>query len=411
MNSRIALRVFFLFALGYFLSNLFRGLNVGFAPYLIQEMNLSAGDLGLLTSFYFIGFAVFQLPAGLALDRWGARRTHAALLLVAALGGVVYAFSQDIYGLIAGRFLIGMGIAVGYAGALMILSQTSPMSRLPMLAGLIVAAGGMGGVMVGTPLNLSLQYFDWPTITLMVSGVTALLALSIFFTLPEVHPKSEHHTSFKEQYGGIKKIFKTRAFWRLVSLPSATGGVFYAAQSLWVRPYMADVLGYSVEQMANMVSLLGLAMVAGTTLTGLAARKIEAYGINLHLFSGIGFLCFMLMQLLIILQVSLPAWVLWVGFGFSGLSWTLAFAYSAEIFPRHIMGRVTTSFNTIFFACIFTTQIAIGYILDFWPKVSETAYPAQAHITAWSIFLGIQVVAAIIYLWPKPLVVKAEDFT
>lgn len=410
MNSRTALRVFFLFALGYFLSNLFRGLNVGFAPYLIQEMNLTAGDLGLLTSFYFIGFAVFQLPAGLALDRWGARRTHAILLLVAALGGVVYAFSTDIYGLIAGRFLIGVGIAVGYAGALLILSQTSPMSRLPMLGGLIVAFGGMGGVMVGTPLNLSLRYFDWPTITLIVASTTALLAAAIYFTIPEVHPKSDKHTSFTEQYRGIQKIFKTRAFWRLVSLPSATGGVFYAAQSLWVRPYMSDVLGYSVDQMATMVSLLGLAMVAGTTITGLAARKIEAYGINLHLFSGIGFLCFMLVQLLIILQVSLPAWVLWVGYGFSGSSWTLAFAYSAEIFPRHIIGRVTTSFNTVFFVCIFSTQIAIGYILDFWPKVSETAYPAQAHITAWSIFLGIQVVAAIIYLWPKPLVVKAEEF-
>ena len=410
MNSTTALRVFFLFALGYFLSNLFRGLNVGFAPYLIQEMNLTAGDLGLLTSFYFIGFAVFQLPAGLALDRWGARRTHAILLLVAALGGVVYAFSTDIYGLIAGRFLIGVGIAVGYAGALLILSQTSPMSRLPMLAGLIVAFGGMGGVMVGTPLNLSLRYFDWPTITLIVAGTTALLAAAIYFTIPETHPKSDKHISFSEQYQGIKKIFKTRAFWRLVSLPSATGGVFYAAQSLWVRPYMSDVLGYSVDQMATMVSLLGLAMVAGTTITGLAARKIEAYGINLHLFSGIGFLCFMLVQLLIILQVALPAWVLWVAYGFSGSSWTLAFAYSAEIFPRHIMGRVTTSFNTVFFVCIFSTQIAIGYILDFWPKVSETAYPAQAHITAWSIFLGIQVVAAIIYLWPKPLVVKAEEF-
>lgn len=411
MNSSAAVRVFFLFALGYFLSNLFRGLNVGFAPYLIQEMNLSAGDLGLLTSFYFIGFAVFQLPAGLALDRWGARRTHAALLLIAALGGVVYAFSSDIYGLIAGRFLIGVGIAVGYAGALLILSQTFPMSRLPMLAGLIVAAGGMGGVMVGTPLNLSLQYFDWPTITLIVAGVTALLAAAIYFSIPEVHPKSDKHTSFTEQYRGIQQIFKTRAFWRLVSLPSATGGVFYAAQSLWVRPYMSDVLGYSVEQMATMVSLLGLAMVAGTTITGLLARKIEAYGINLHWFSGIGFLSFMLMQLLIILQVPLPAWMLWVGYGFSGSSWTLAFAYSAEIFPRHIMGRVTTSFNTVFFACIFSTQIAIGYILDFWPKVSETAYPAQAHITAWTIFLVIQVIAAVIYLWPKPLVVKAEDFS
>lgn len=373
-------------------------------------MNLSASDLGLLTSFYFIGFALFQLPAGLALDRWGARRTHAFLLLIAVLGGVVYACASDIYGLIAGRFLMGVGIAVGYAGALMILSQTFPMERLPMLAGLTVAFGGMGGVMVGTPLNLSLQYFDWQTITLFISAVTACLAFMIYLTIPEVHPRRDTHISFTEQYQGIQQIFKTPEFWRLVSLPSATGGVFYAAQSLWVRPYMADVLAYSAEEIGSLISMLGLAMVVGTTVTGLVARKLESFGINLHLFSSIGFLSFMLVQLFIIFEVALPPWVLWVAYGFSGSSWTLAFAYSAEIFPRHILGRVTTSFNTVFFICIFTTQMVIGYILDFWPKVSETAYPAIAHISAWSIFLGIQVIAAIIYLWPKPLLVDAERF-
>src|SRR5690606_21603166 len=88
------------------------GLNIGFAPFLSREMNLTASDLGLLTSFYFIGFALAQLPAGLALDRYGARRTDAALLVLAAVGTVLYGVADSMPGLIMGRVLIGVGVSV-----------------------------------------------------------------------------------------------------------------------------------------------------------------------------------------------------------------------------------------------------------------------------------------------------------
>ncbi|NLY33541.1 MAG: MFS transporter, partial [Alcaligenaceae bacterium] len=82
MNAKTGLRIFLIFATGYFLSYIYRGLNIGFAPFLTAELGLSAGDLGLLTSVYFASFALAQLPAGLALDTYGARKTEACLLLV-----------------------------------------------------------------------------------------------------------------------------------------------------------------------------------------------------------------------------------------------------------------------------------------------------------------------------------------
>ena len=55
-------RVFVLFALGYFVSYLYRGVNIGFAPFITRDVGLGAGDLGLLTSLYFLGFAAAQIP-------------------------------------------------------------------------------------------------------------------------------------------------------------------------------------------------------------------------------------------------------------------------------------------------------------------------------------------------------------
>jgi sugar phosphate permease len=48
-------RVLAFFSLGFLVSYVFRGVNLGFAPYLTRELGLTAGDLGLLTSFYFLG--------------------------------------------------------------------------------------------------------------------------------------------------------------------------------------------------------------------------------------------------------------------------------------------------------------------------------------------------------------------
>ncbi len=87
----ILARVFVPFACGYFLSYLYRVINAVIAPDLVAELRLDAAELGFLTSTYFLTFALFQLPLGMLLDRFGPRRTEAALLMFAALGAFVFA--------------------------------------------------------------------------------------------------------------------------------------------------------------------------------------------------------------------------------------------------------------------------------------------------------------------------------
>ncbi len=50
------LRVFVPIALGFFLSYLLRVVNAVIAPDLVEELGLTAADLGLLTSAYFLTF-------------------------------------------------------------------------------------------------------------------------------------------------------------------------------------------------------------------------------------------------------------------------------------------------------------------------------------------------------------------
>ena len=55
-------RVFLCFAGAYLLSYAFRSVNAVIAPVLVADMGLSNADLGLLSSAYFVTFAIIQLP-------------------------------------------------------------------------------------------------------------------------------------------------------------------------------------------------------------------------------------------------------------------------------------------------------------------------------------------------------------
>ena len=60
--------VFLPFSTGYFLSYVYRSTNAILAPYLNQDLGINAEQLGLITSVYFLTFALFQLPLGILLD-------------------------------------------------------------------------------------------------------------------------------------------------------------------------------------------------------------------------------------------------------------------------------------------------------------------------------------------------------
>ena len=87
-------RVYIPFALGYAISYFYRNANAIIESDLVDELGLGPADLGLLTSAYFFSFAAFQLPLGILLDRYGPRRTEAALLLFAALGAWSFSISD-----------------------------------------------------------------------------------------------------------------------------------------------------------------------------------------------------------------------------------------------------------------------------------------------------------------------------
>ena len=409
--SSTQLRVFLLFSAGYFVSYVFRGVNLGFAPLITHDLGLSAADLGLLTSLYFLGFAGAQIPAGVLLDHYGTRRVTAGTLLFAAAGIWVFGAAHGIGMMMLGRLLIGVGVSVCLGAAFKALAEHFEPARLPLVNGLVMAVGGLGGVVVGSPLTWALTLASWRAVCGGLGVLTILVALALWTLAPD--KREEHYgASLGAQFKGTWHILKSAAFWKIASFSVVTQGVFYAMQSLWVGAWMRDVMGFAPREAAALVSILGFAMMAGCVGFGAAARSLEKRGVSLYAFCGIGMALFVVTQLLIMFRAPLPAGLLWAAYGIFGGTGILSYAVLARHLPAHLIGRGNTTLTLVLFLLIFGFQIGIGAVLSFWPA-DAGHYPADAHLTAWSILVALQVASAIWYVLPsralaKPMHVPAE---
>ena len=356
-------RLFLPFAGAYFLSYLFRTINAVIGPILSSELSLGAAHLGFLTSAYFIAFAAAQLPLGVMLDRFGARRVDAAMLLFAAAGAAVFASGHDITTLATGRALIGLGVSACLMAALKSFSQGFPPEKLPSLTGWIMTAGTLGALVSTAPLETALRFITWRQAFLGLGAVTLLVSAWLYFGVPEKKTATSPQP-MAAQWSGIRQVLRSAYFWRIAPLGFAQVGGFMAIQSLWSGVWLMKVNGYTRAQSADHLAAMSVAMVIAYALIGLLSSRLLQRGVSTRslLISGLSLATLVL--LLIFAGFDLPHYPLWIAYGAFSSFGTLSYPVVSAGFPTALAGRVNTTYNLMSFIGAFVFQWGIGILID-----------------------------------------------
>jgi MFS family permease len=405
--STPSLRVFVPFAFGYFLSYLYRVVNAVIAPDLIADLGLDPSQLGLLTAAYFLTFAIFQLPLGVLLDRFGPRKIEAFLLLFACLGAFIFALAEGVAGLVLGRALIGFGVSACLMAAFKAFVLWFRREQLPLVNGLQMAAGGMGALSATAPVETALQITDWRGVFLFLASMTLLAAIAIFFWVPEKNSQARGER-LGEQMGGILHVFSDVEFWRIAPLATMSQAAFLSIQGLWSGPWLRDVAGLERMEVARVLFLVAAAMVTGFILLGAVAERLSRIGIKTLHSAVCGMVAFLLVQGLILLELTdwyLPIWVL---FGFFGTTGIISYAALSQSFPTHLAGRVNTGLNLLVFVAAFAGQWGIGAIIDLWPTMADGAYAAAGYRSAFAVVFVAQILGLAWYLMVSAKAMKSK---
>lgn len=398
MSTAFLLRLFVPFALGYFLSYLFRVVNAVIAPDLTHDLGLVPADLGLLTSAYFLTFALFQLPLGVLLDRYGPRRIEGVLLLFAAAGAVVFALSDSVTGLVVGRGLIGFGVSACLMAAFKAFVDWLPPERLPLANGVQMAAGGLGALSATAPVEWLLHVTDWRGLFAGLAVLSLIVAALVWLVVPD-RPQERPHSSLQGQIRGTVEVFTSPVFWQIAPLAVLSQASFLAIQGLWAGPWLRDVGGFERGEAATVLLGIAAAMVSGFLLLGASAERLARHGIQTrHLAAG-GMTVFIAVQMTIAAAPGGWEVPLWLAFGFFGTTGILSYAALSQVFPRHLAGRVNTALNLLVFVLAFVAQWGMGGVIGMWPENEGGGYPLAAYRASFGTMIGLQVVMALWYWW------------
>ncbi|MEX8193074.1 MFS transporter [Comamonas guangdongensis] len=170
------------------------GLFLVLPVFMLEARKYPGGDdpamIGLAMGLYGLTQALFQLPIGLASDRFGRKRVIVAGLLVFAAGSLVAAMAGSLTGLMLGRGLQGAG-AVSAAVTALLADLTRDSVRTKAMA----MVGGSIGLMFALALVLAPLLNAWMGLS-GIFGLTCALALAgIAVVLWVVPPEPKQHAN------------------------------------------------------------------------------------------------------------------------------------------------------------------------------------------------------------------------
>ncbi|MEE6272823.1 MFS transporter [Georgenia sp. MJ206] len=356
----------------YFLAVLHRA-SLGVAgPDAIDRLGISATELGSFVMVQLGIYAAMQVPAGLAIDRWGPRRVLLVATLVLGVAQTTFAFATGYPVALAARALLGMGDAAVFIAVLRLAAMWFPRRRYAILT---TATGlfGMAGNLVATvPLVIALEDYGW-TRTFAITGLTsvayALLLLRPAIAAPyrEVRePAQQPERTSRRALADVAASWgrkETRlAFWTHQATMTP-GGVI---SLVWGYPFLTEALGYSNAAAAGQLSLYVVATLAASFFIGPFAGRRPGWRMPIAVTVSVGG---------ILAVVALVAWpgdgpppfvvtTAFIVLALGGPASQVAFHIARDYNPPSRISTATGLVNSGGFAGAMIAAILVGIVLD-----------------------------------------------
>lgn len=399
--------VFLPLACGYLMSYAFRTINGPLADELIRQFSLDAGSLGLLTSVYFLAFALSAIPIGVALDAFGPRQVQGWLMIIAAVGALLFAWAPTAPYLIVGRALIGLGVAGGLMAGLKAHALWVSPRYLPFANGGLVMFGGLGAIIATLPVGAIDAWIGWRGTFLALAALSTVTALAIFVLLPR-HSRADVRLDWRDAPRGFIDAMTDRRFLRIAPLSASVVGTAFAIHSLWAARWLVDIDRLAPGQVLQNLLAMGVGLTLGALLIGVAVTWLCKLGTGETSIFGCFCLAFIGLQLIVQLHFAVPAALLWGVIGGFGAMCVLSYSILDTIFPSAIVGRANSALNVLHLTAAWAVQAGMGIVIAQWPTDLSGHYPLAAYRAAFILPLALQIVGLVWFFSPSGRLTTSE---
>ena len=157
---------------------------------------------------------------------------------------------------------------------------------------------GLGGALGTVPVTWLADAIGWRGVFWCLAAATVVLSALVWLVVPD---RRQHGAlDLAEALGGIRRVFSSREFWRVVPLSAVTQSVFQAYHTLWTAPWLVDVAGFAPHDVPGAMLLIVLGIIPGYLLSGYATDVLGRRRIDKRSLFAIYTAAFILLQAVLV---------------------------------------------------------------------------------------------------------------
>jgi MFS family permease len=330
-------------------------------------------------------YASLQIPAGVLLDRFGARRLVVAGALTMAAGQLLLALSTALPLAIAARVLVGTGDALTFISVLSVVTAWFPARRVPLMTQLTGLLGQLGQVLSALPLAALLYGPGWTPAFVAAGALGVAVAVAVAVVVRDRPPGAPPQPPAPGPRAVLAAIGQS---WRepgtRLGLWTHTGTQFSGTvfALLWGVPYLVAGQGLTQGEASALLTLLvGAGIVAGPLFGEFAAR--HPLRRSLLVLTVIGLTAGTWTVVLLVppprARALLVALVVVLALGGPGSM--IGFDYARTFNPGHRQGTAVGIVNIGGFVAALLVAQAVGVVLG----AGGGGYTPEAFRLAWTV--------------------------
>lgn len=236
---------------------------------------VSDAALGSISSFYFLGYVIMQIPSGLLVDHFGQRKVIIPGFLLFALGTVTVALSPSLPIMYAGSMLAGIGCGTFYGCAYSLTAETVPLERKSLSTAIVNSgmAVGSGLGLVSSSALVGNGLIPWQV---LIFATAALIVIMIFVFSRIVRPSAGASTrsGMPAATGktSLKALFRPQMI-AAYALYFSTMYAYYLIDT-WLPNFLETERGFAGTAIGIVSSLVFFAAIPGALIFSRLADKV-----------------------------------------------------------------------------------------------------------------------------------------
>jgi len=341
---------------------------------LMHDFGISASQLGNFSAAYFYAYVLMQIPTGVFVDTWGARKLLLAGSLAAAIGTLIFGATSNVVVASIGRAIVGGATAVGWVITLKLATHWFPAQRFAMLSGVGLLMGNVGALFAQVPLRLLVERFGWRAVALGSAGLVLAVGVAAWLLVTN-DPADRGLASFaprelqtrgvvraRDLFRGFGRIFTYRNTWLIFLAQGGFVGAVLSFTGLWGPPYLRQRFNLSPTTAAAVCSVMIVCWAGASPICGYLSDRIgrrKPIYLSGAIIASIGW------ATMFYAPLSLAAFtVVAAATSLACGAVILGFAYAKESVPVRFLGTVSGAINVGNMIGPTILQPAIGVVLD-----------------------------------------------